>query len=55
MDFPGDTVDSNLPVNAEDTGSVLGRGRPCAMTTESRACQSLRVTATEALCLQPVL
>ena len=37
MDFPGDTVDSNLPVNAGDRGSVLGLGRRCAITTETQA------------------
>ena len=37
MDFPGDTVDSNLPVNAEDRGSILGLRRWCAITTETQA------------------
>lgn len=48
MDLPGDTVDSSLPVNAGDTGSALGLGRPCAVTTESQALQDLTVTTTEA-------
>ena len=26
-DFPGDTVDKNLPANAGDTGSTPGLGR----------------------------
>ena len=26
-DFPGGTVDENLPANAEDTGSIPGPGR----------------------------
>ena len=27
MDFPGGTVDENLPANAEDTGLITGPGR----------------------------
>ena len=27
MDFPGGTVDENLPADAEDTGSVTGPER----------------------------
>ena len=27
QDFPGSTVDKNLPANAEDTGSIPGPGR----------------------------
>ena len=26
-DFPGGTVDENMPANAEDTGSMAGPGR----------------------------
>ena len=27
LDFPGGTVDKNLPANAEDVGSIPGPGR----------------------------
>ena len=27
IDFPGGTVDENLPANAEDTGLITGPGR----------------------------
>ena len=47
QDFPGGTVNKNLPVNAEDTGSIPGPGkmphavgqlRPSASTTEPMLC-----------------
>ena len=40
LDFPGDAVDKNLPVNAGYTGLIPSPGRfhmqlsPCATTTE---------------------
>ena len=43
-DFPGGPVVKNLPTDARDMGSILGRERshmPCATTTEAhtpRAC-----------------
>ena len=47
QDFPGGTVNKNLPVNAGDTGSItgpekmpnaVGQRRPCASTTEPMLC-----------------
>ena len=37
QDFPGGSVVNNLPVNAEDSGSIPGSGKPLEkeMTTQS--------------------
>ena len=50
-DFPGGTVDKNLPANAGDTGSIPGRGKFHTLRS-NQACvpqlQSLHAASTEA-------